>query len=250
MVLRCCYLTRRRSGIGKAHHLESLWKHRTDYHELVETSLRILRTALAGTDGVHGPDSPQSVEICEYLAEVLLQCNRFSAAIPYSRRVYEYYHHSDGSIGRGGPVGFKSPLRSGGKPSRSGTSANNSQADPGVGGIKIIYGPLHRRTAEAAYQLATLLENSSDASGASDAAKHIEAANLFQQAQEGYRVLLERCRGDADYCERNATRRRHEYNYDSAEGKVPDDELSIEEIEELVADALEQHQHALRRSQL
>jgi hypothetical protein len=232
--------------------LESLWKHRTDYHDLVETSLRILQSALAGTDTVLGTDCPQSIEICEYLAEVLLQCNRFAQAIPYSQRVYQFYHQSDGSSGGG-----QSSVRARIAPARSSSSRNSAakgssvtKSDPGVGGVKIIYGPMHKRTAEAAYQLATLLENSSDHSGASDAAKHTEAANLFQQAYEAYKLQLERCSGDAAYCERNSTRRRYEYNYDSAEGKVPDDELSLEELREMVEDALEQHQHALRRSLL
>jgi hypothetical protein len=186
------------------------------------------------------------------LAEVLLQCNRFAQAIPYSRRVYQFYHQSDGGSGGG-----QSSVRTRIAPASTSSSRNSAakgssvtKSDPGVGGVKIIYGPMHKRTAEAAYQLATLLENSSDHSGASDAAKHTEAANLFQQAYEAYKLQLERCSGDAAYCERNSTRRRYEYNYDSAEGKVPDDELSLEELREMVEDALEQHQHALRRSLL
>jgi hypothetical protein len=60
------------------------------------------------------------------------------------------------------------------------------------------YGPLHVRTAEAAYRLATVLENcvaagttSNNGSSDEDVGRHLEAANLFAQAQEAYRIAYE-----------------------------------------------------------
>jgi len=252
--------------VGKAYHLESLWKHRPDYHELVSQGLETLERALAGFDVALGAGSVQAIEVCEYLAEFLLQCNRFSAAIPFSRRVYLYYHHG-GVL----PPEHKSKINktnnninnnnknnnNNNAPSRppsrvQSVAAERAKKDnklsPYEDEIKPLFGPMHKRTAEAAYQLGTLLENCNSEIGMSDYDRHTEAANLFAQAAEVYRQQLERYSRDAEYCERNSVRRTYDYNFDSAEGKVPDDEVSIEELRELMEDAQEQHQHAARCS--
>jgi hypothetical protein len=64
--------------------------------------------------------------------------------------------------------------------------------------LRTKYGPLHVRTAEAAYRLATVLENcvaagttSNNGSSDEDVGRHLEAANLFAQAQEAYRIAYE-----------------------------------------------------------
>ena len=197
----------------------------------MERCLGELRTCLAGFDAAAGQDSVQSIECCESLSLGLLQRNEFSAALPYSRRIYLYYHTSGECV-------------------VSTTKGSKAKAEktPDKGGIKLEYGPLHKRTAEAAYQLATLLENGSSIAGSSDAARHHEAAELFLQAHEGFRLQYERLSKDDAYCARNAYRTHRGYNYDSADGKVPDEEVSVEELRELAEDALEQHNHALRRS--
>lgn len=198
----------------------------------MKSSLEVLRAALEGFDNTLGPDSNQSIECCDFLSDLLLQSYEFATALPYSRRVYVYLHNSGVST------------------STTGKSAKN-KAPATVTAPGKVYGPLHRRTAEAAYRLATLLENCIHGSGGSaDAARHSEAAGLFMQTHEVYRNLLERLERN----EKTSNSRSSEASKNAgtfvqpSKDSLGEEELTIEETKELLKDAMEQYQHATRRS--
>lgn len=248
-IANCCCLP---YTTGKGHHLESLWKHRPNSGDLVKHSLQVLRDALEGFDSVLGPDCEQSIECCDYLSDLLLQSYEFATALPYSRRVYVYLQNSGANKSNTKDTANKSAAK------------NKNAASAVVAAPGKVYGPKHRRTAEAAYRLATLLENCIHGSGGSaDAARHAEAANLFMQTHEVYRSILEKLERN----ERNErlnvrSERQSEGKYgESRDAKRPtkfvqpakdsqgEEELTIEETRELLKDAMEQYQHAQRRSE-
>jgi hypothetical protein len=76
----------------------------------MKTPFTLRAAFLAGFDATLGPARAQSVECCEYLSEMLLQCNQFSMVVPtYSRRVYAYYHHFRGTQKKRGSQGSIRP---------------------------------------------------------------------------------------------------------------------------------------------
>ena len=298
---------------GKAHHLESLWKHRPDSGALVERALYVLQTALAGFDIALGRGSSQSIECCEYLGEVLLQSNHFSEALPYCRRVYVHMHtNGNGSGSSGGndsaSAGVNSTSRGNpNSPTRRSSSesseskhthskANNSVSTPSTATATGKYGPMHMRTGESAYRLATVLENcpssTSSSSLTEDAARHIEASELFLQAYEIYRRHYEaaaaieaaereqerkqsgggggrinvfadhsnsrvsKYRSGGDSKSNNGDGDAEDNDDEEEEGKnesngnkgALNSQLTAAEYNEMMEDAMEQHQHALRRS--
>lgn len=230
-------------------------------------------STITGFDTVLGVDSVQSIECCDYLSGVLLEINRFNEALPYSRRVYNYCNTGSCSTSImssistcGSPTKSPIPLskqtnRASFNPSTpnktTATSATTTSSD-------LPYGPMHRRTAEAAYRLATLLENSTSSSSAEERSKHIEAADLFLQTHEAYSRMLTAMqhstqpKRNVTFSRENSLSNQGSERYSnigrinteagSNKDSLDDSEISEYELNEWINDAMEQHQHALRRS--
>ena len=236
--------------------MESLWKHRPDYKQLVEKAVETLVDSITGFDTVLGVDSVQSIECCDYLSGVLLEINRFNVALPYSRRVYDYCNTGTCSTYfTSTKTTSTSPMKSPIPPSKQtnkallnpATPSKSTTATTSKSSTDLQYGPMHRRTAEAAYRLATLLENSTSISSAEERSKHIEAADLFLQTHEAYSRMLTALQNSAPPKYKVTFSRENSLNNKDNDNS-DDSELAESELNDLIGDAMEQHQHALRRS--
>lgn len=248
--------------------MESLWKHRPDNKQLVEKAVETLVDTISGFDTVLGVDSVQSIECCDYLSGVLLEINRFNVALPYSRRVYNYCNTGTCSTAFiSTKTTSTSPMKSPTPLSKQTNKALLNPASPSKSttsktSADLQYGPMHRRTAEAAYRLATLLENSTSISSAEERSKHIEAADLFLQTHEAYSRMLTALQNSAPlkhkvtFDRENSLSRNDSERYGkdaevsstSSKDNTGDLEVTEYELSEWINDAMEQHQHALRRS--